>query len=262
MSDVIGVYDSGSGGLSVLKHLQQQFPHQDFIYLADTCHLPYGNKTSEQIYHYSRSICHWFKQQNVKLIVSACHTSSLIAVDSIARHIQTPIIGMARPLLRYLNHYHSKERVLMMATPTSVKSGCYPRMMESLNSRWLIDMMPCYDLVDIIESGNKDQIRNYLRRLFQNIDQSNIDVVVLGCTHYALIQLDIETYLGAGVICIDPATFIADAVRPYVTMNTETSLGSCRYVCTSSGGLNLGSFAFDYVAIDWGDELELATKIS
>ena len=122
-SGPIGIFDSGIGGLTVLRELQRLLPHENFIYFADTAHLPYGDKTPEQIQGYSRRIITWLQDDmNARLVVAACHTSSALALDQISPEFKVPVVGTIYPALQTILRDYPYSRLGIIATPASVKS--------------------------------------------------------------------------------------------------------------------------------------------
>lgn len=227
MKKTIGLYDSGVGGLSVLKEMIKSFPNEKFIYFADTAHLPYGNKSKKEILQYSRNISKWMeKEMRVDLIIAACNTSSALALDEISSEISTPIIGTITPILNYIHTDARIKKLGIIATQASINSGAYKKMIKSSGFSGKIISLACPEFVDIIENGiinSHDAINIIQNRLlpFHN----KIDSLIFGCTHYIFIQDIIKNILGENIVYIDPAQYIASELKGFIKAKpTEKSL--------------------------------------
>lgn len=218
----IGVYDSGMGGLTVLNVLRKVLPHEDFIYFADTINLPYGNKSPQQVINYSRNIINWYQNEmKAKVVISACHTSSALALEIINEEFQIPLIGTIRPLLPYILHDVSCRRIGVIATLASATSRAHETIFKMNGFTGDVISIPCPDFVPLIEAGKegsqliKDRAAEYLS-VFK---QENFDALLYGCTHYPLIKGIVEGLLPPGVKCIDPAEYIAKDVTAVLSEN-------------------------------------------
>lgn len=224
----IGVYDSGVGGLTVLKELMACLPGQDFIYFADTQHLPYGDKTPDQIKEYSKNIVAWFESvMNAKMVVAACNTSSAIALDGLTSEI--PVIGTIYPIL---DEIMESRTIGIIATAPSVKSKMHENIFIKNGFQGKVVYVACPDFVPLIEEGKIEgvEIEEAAKRYLSQFDGHNIDTLIYGCTHYPFIKSTIEKLL-PGIKYIDPANFIARAV---LKNNTEAAnMGSVKFYCSS-----------------------------
>lgn len=219
----IGVYDSGIGGLTVLSLLHKKFPHEDFIYFADTANVPYGPKTPEQITDFSRAIVEWMcNEMGVKLVVAACHTSSGIALEQLAPNYTVPLIGTMMPVanaVRANNALH--QRIGVIATQASVNRRAHEQVLRAHGFDGELVSIACPEFVPLIESGVIDEVALslYAREYLKPFYDQRLDTLIYGCTHYPLIADIIKAALPRTIHYIDPAEHIAREVDAYLSQN-------------------------------------------
>lgn len=201
----IGVFDSGIGGLSVLKHLLQLLPNERFIYLGDTARVPYGNKSAETIQLYSRQCAAFLLQHDVKMIVVACNTASALALDVLRRELTIPVLGVIEPASREAAAATQNGRIGVIGTRATIASNSYAHAIDAAAARRVVvHSQPCPLFVPLVEEGWLDMpatrlvAEEYLRPLIAN----HIDTLVLGCTHYPLLAPMLASML-PGVRLID-----------------------------------------------------------
>ena len=211
----IGVFDSGIGGLTVLRALVEDLPNEDFIYLGDTARLPYGTKTDEVIIRYSRENTEFLLAKGIKMLVVACNTSSAVALEAIARDTTIPVIGVIEPGARAVVKASRTGKIGVIATEATVASGAYTRTIQSLRPRAEIYTRACPLLVPLVEEGwtDNDVAERTVWYYLESLKQSGIDALLLGCTHYPLLVAMFERVLGPEVKIVDSATATAAAVR-------------------------------------------------
>jgi len=211
----IGVFDSGIGGLTVLRALVEELPNEDFIYLGDTARLPYGTKTDEVIIRYSRENTEFLLAKGIKMLVVACNTSSAVALEAIARDTTIPVIGVIEPGARAVVKASHTGKIGVIATEATVASGAYTRTIQSLRPRAEIYTRACPLLVPLVEEGwtDNDVAERTVWYYLESLKQSGIDALLLGCTHYPLLVAMFERVLGPEVKIVDSATATAAAVR-------------------------------------------------
>lgn len=208
----IGVFDSGVGGLTVLKALRQQLPHESFLYFGDTAHVPYGDRPPHEIQRLSRQILDWFVQQPIKMAVVACNTSSAVALDAVRNDYSIPILGVILPGAKAA--VKQGQRIGVIATPATVASDCYRKAILEINPAVEVFQMACPEFVPLIESNqmNHSQTRKIVWNRLQPLVEAGIDTLVYGCTHYPHLAAVIQSLLPSGIICVDPAVHMAVAV--------------------------------------------------
>ncbi len=235
----IGVFDSGSGGLTVLRVLQKQFPHESFVYYADTANLPYGTKSPAEIIAFTRAACQWLHTvAQVKMIVVACNTSSALALDAIEDEFSVPLVGTIYPLIHTLLTNHSYKNIGIIATPAAAQSKMHATVLKDHGFTGIIETIPCPDFVPLIEAPERDTaaIQKAAQIYLEPFYTKQLDTLIYGCTHYPLIADVIEPLLPPTMHYIDPAYAITDAVgailkeKKLYTTNRDT--GITQYYCT------------------------------
>ena len=214
MSAPIGVFDSGVGGLSVLRAIRQSHPEEDLLYLADQAHVPYGLRSLTEVRQFSEDITRYFLQYGVKLVVVACNTASAAALHHLRNTFpEIPFVGM-EPAVKPAAETTKSGVVGVLATPATFQGELYASVVERFANGVRILQDTCPGLVEQIERGNLDgrETLAILRQALDGMLEENIDTVVLGCTHYPFVIPQIETITGPQVRVIDPAPAIARQV--------------------------------------------------
>ncbi|MBR1385673.1 MAG: glutamate racemase [Bacilli bacterium] len=200
----IGLFDSGVGGLTVLKSFIKYHPSNEYFYYGDTLNVPYGEKTIDELYSYSKRIINYLKEKKVDIIVIACGTISSNLYDRLKEEIEIPIYSVLSELPEYVKNKGYK-KTLVMATNASINSHIFKRNLPSE-----VIEVKCPLLVPMIESNNynglDEVLSNYLK------DKEGIDSLVLGCTHYPLIRNEIEKMLDKNVDIIDLGEILAKKI--------------------------------------------------
>jgi glutamate racemase len=207
----IGVFDSGVGGLSVLRALRQQLPHEPILFLADQGHVPYGPRPLEQVRAFSEAITRYLLSQGAKLIVVACNTASAAALHSLRQGFpQVPFVGMEPAVKPAAEHTHTGV-VGVLATPATFQGALYASVVERFAQGVTLLAHTCPGLVAEIEAGHLDgrEARSILEDALRPMLAQGIDTVVLGCTHYPFVIPLIQEIAGPGVRVIDPAPAVA-----------------------------------------------------
>lgn len=211
----IGVFDSGVGGLSVLRAMRRELPHEEIIYLGDQAHIPYGPREKAQIRDFSRTVTHFLLAQGAKLVVVACNTASAAALHDLRREFSdVAFVGM-EPAVKPAAETTHTGKVGVLATPTTFAGELYASVVERFASGVTLFQDACPGLVEEIEKGNLDgqETRQILEKALAPMLAGGIDTVVMGCTHYPFVIPLIEDITGPDVRTIDPAPAIARQVR-------------------------------------------------
>jgi glutamate racemase len=211
----IGVFDSGIGGLTVLKALTDALPGEDFIYLGDTARLPYGTKSNEVIIRYSKENTEFLLAKGIKMLVVACNTSSAVALDAIASDTMVPVVGVIEPGARAAVKASRNGKIGVIGTEATIASGAYTRAIQRLGPHSEIYTRACPLLVPLAEEGwiDNEVAEQTVAFYLESLKQSGIDTILLGCTHYPLLRAMFARVLGAGVKIVDSATATAAEVR-------------------------------------------------
>lgn len=201
----IGVFDSGLGGISVLRELVALMPQENYIFYGDSKHAPYGTKTLEEVQALTCADAEYLINQGVKAIVVACNTATSAAIPILReKYTDIPVIGI-EPALKPAVLAKEHPRVLVMATPMTLREEKFKHLMEQFEEQAEIIPLPCPGLVEFVERGELDspELEKFLSELFAEYLKTPIDCVVLGCTHYPFVRGMIQTVLGENVLIFD-----------------------------------------------------------
>lgn len=209
----IGIFDSGVGGLTVLRELYRQLPKESILYFADTARLPYGDRSPQEILQYVREILVWMKTENVKMVIMACNTSSALALDIVREEFDIPILGVILPGARAA--VRQGKRIGVISTPATAASNAYRNAIQEIDTTAQVWQIGCPKFVPLIEQNRiydpytKEVARQYLQPLLEQ----NIDTLVYGCTHYRHLKPVFQEILPATVRLIDPASYVVKAAQ-------------------------------------------------
>lgn len=215
MSGAIGVFDSGVGGLTVFKALEQALPRESLVYLGDTARVPYGTKSRETVVRYAIEAAHFLRAQGVKLVVVACNTASSVALDAVERESGLPVIGVIRPGARRAVELSRNGNIGVIGTRATVSSGAYTTAIHVERADASVLAQACPLFVPLAEEGWTDDgiARQVAERYLGPFKQAGVDTLVLGCTHYPLLSGIIGSVMGPGVELVDSAESVAAEVR-------------------------------------------------
>jgi len=237
----IGIFDSGIGGLTVLKELQRVLPHEHFVYFADTANLPYGEKTPEQIIDYARRTLTWMEDGiGAKLVIAACHTSSATALDVVSKDFSVPVIGAIYPMVETIMQNHRDARIGIIATPTSVNSRTHENILLNSGFKGHIHSISCPRFVPLIESGHifGPELLRVSHEYLSAFEEHHLNALVYGCTHYPWIADTLQQILPNTVSFIDPAASIAakasQDLYKYKILNTLSNKAATDFYCSGS----------------------------
>lgn len=206
MQRPIGVFDSGVGGISVLRELVALMPNENFIFYGDSKNAPYGTKTLEEVRKLTLTDAEYLMTQNVKALVVACNTATSAAIHILREKYQKeiPVIGI-EPALKPAVSVKENPRVLVMATPMTLRETKFHNLMQKFQDQAEIIPLPCPGLVEFVERGelSGEALERFLKNLFAPYQERKVDAVVLGCTHYPLVRKTIQKILGSGVAVFD-----------------------------------------------------------
>lgn len=209
--DPIGIFDSGVGGLSVLRHLRAQLPAEHLLYVADQVHVPYGARSAAEIRQLSEAITRSLLAQRAKLIVVACNTASGAALSALRRRFPSvPFVGM-EPAVKPAATQTKSGKVGVLATTGTFESQRYDNLMTRFAGNVTVLEDPCLGLVELVEAGaiNTPDTRTLLQRCLAPMLATGVDTLVLGCTHYPFVMPLIRQIAGKAVSIIDPAPAVA-----------------------------------------------------
>ncbi|MGK7915091.1 MAG: glutamate racemase [Prochloraceae cyanobacterium] len=207
----IGIFDSGIGGVTVLRELYRQLPNESILYFADSARLPYGNRSREEILQFVREILSWMTQQGVKMVVMACNTSSALALDIVRSEFSLPILGLILPGARAA--VRAGKRIGVIATPATAASNAYRHAIQEIDSTAKVWQVGCPEFVPLIEQNRIQDAYTFevARQYLQPLLEQKIDTLIYGCTHYRHLATVLRKILPASIQIIDPAKYVVAA---------------------------------------------------
>jgi len=232
----IGVFDSGYGGLTVLKEIIQKLPQYDYLYVGDNARAPYGNRSFDTVYHYTLQCVEWFFQQGCSLVILACNTASAKALRTIQQNdlpLIAPdkrVLGVIRPTAEIIGNFSETNEVGILATNGTVVSESYPMEIAKFFPALKVYQEACPMWVPLIENnehlhhGADFFVKKNMHDLFEQ--GKNIDVVLMACTHYPLLKEKIEEYLPVGVKLVSQGEIVAESLADYLIRHPEIE-GRC-----------------------------------
>jgi glutamate racemase len=239
----VAVFDSGVGGLTVLHELLVNLPHEDYLYLGDTAHFPYGDRTTDELERFTLAIAEELLARRAKLLVVACNTATAAALPALrARMMQTTlgvdVIGVVQPEAVQAVTRTTTGRIGLLATPATVRSRAYERAVHDADPHVDLVSVACPDLAPIIQGGFPfdqrvvDTVRGYCEPLIE----ARVDTVILGCTHYPLVRPMLQRFLGRGVAIVTSGEALARQVEHALSSrdlaNPRTTEGDYRFLST------------------------------
>ncbi|NWF76327.1 MAG: glutamate racemase [Nitrospirae bacterium] len=203
----IGVFDSGIGGLTVLKEIINELPHENTIYLGDTARVPYGIRSPETVTRYSFENTKFLFSKDVKLLVIACNTASSISLDAIQKNTSIPVIGVIEPGAKTAVKTTKNKKIGVIGTEATIRSQAYTKAIKHLDSTIDVFNLACPLFVPLAEEGwTEGKIALLIaQKYLGGLKDKGIDTLVLGCTHYPLLKNVIADVMGKGVTLIDSA---------------------------------------------------------
>ena len=221
----IGVFDSGLGGLTVLKALQKKLPNESFIYIGDTAHVPYGNKSQTAILNYATTLSKFLVDiHKVKMIIVACNTVSAIAVKPLQKRFNVPVLDVLTPMKKLLLQHQNIQRIGVIGTYNTIQSKSYDKLLLTINADLQIFSQTCPLFVPIIEEGlETHRIAKLISKEYLDpLIQQNIQALILGCTHYPIMKKTISRCIPSEVKIIDSAEILSSYTKQYLNDQKAT----------------------------------------
>lgn len=223
----IGVFDSGLGGLTVVKEIKKVLPYEDIIYIGDTARVPYGTRSKETVIKFSMEVADFLLKKKVKCIVIACNTSSAYAGNYLKKKIKIPVFDVITPTLKESAKFSKKGKIGIIGTRGTIASGAYGVTYEQA----------CPLFVPFIEEGEDKSlalqiiVKKYLSSL-----KGRVDTLILGCTHYPIIEKMIKKEIGNGVLLVNPGSCVSKELKKYLirrdSLNPQIKKGVVKYFVT------------------------------
>lgn len=209
----IGIFDSGVGGLTVLRSLCRELPGERFVYFGDTARVPYGNKSKETIQRFSREIMEFLLKHDVKMVVVACNTASSLALPVLKEEYNIPVVGVIVPGVKEAVRVSLNGRIGVIGTTSTISSGSYEKALLKIAHVYKMFPESCPLFVPLVENGfiNDDVTRRVAERYLKGLKRKGIDTLILGCTHYPIIRAVIGRVM-KGVRLVDSPTAVAKEV--------------------------------------------------
>lgn len=203
----VGVFDSGVGGLTVAREISRQLPDENIVYFGDTARVPYGSKSQNTIIRFSEQIIRFLKTKQVKAIVIACNTASALALDAVQHEFDIPILGVVAPGARAAVEATRNRKVGVVGTDATVQSGMYTRVIHEMAPDITVIEKACPLFVPLVEEGFKEHVvtREVIEYYLESMRNTDIDAMILGCTHYPLLRSKIREYMGDKIQIVNPA---------------------------------------------------------
>lgn len=215
-TDPIGFFDSGIGGLTVAKALTLRLPAEDILYFGDTAHLPYGEKSKKAIINYSLKIADFFLEQRCKCILIACHTASAVAFEAIQNHVgsRAIIFNVIDPLVAYLSRQYLNQTIGIIGTKQTITSEIYQHKIREAAASIEVVARATPILAYLIEENfkNRSIIKAVLAEYLKHDALKNMSALIMACTHYPLVQKEIQEYVGPNIQVIDSSPIVAETV--------------------------------------------------
>ena len=231
----IGVFDSGVGGLTVVREIIRQLPDENIVYFGDTARVQYGSKSKNTIIRFSEQIIRFLKTKQVKAIVIACNTASALALDAVRDEFDVPILGVVIPGARAAVVATTNGKVGVVGTEATVQSGMYTKVIQEMNPEIEVIEKACPLFVPLVEEGFKEHhvTQEVIDYYLDSMKKTDIDAMILGCTHYPLLRSKIRAYMGEKIQIVNPAYETAMDLRKLLIEkdmeNDGTATAASRY---------------------------------
>ena len=219
----IGVIDSGVGGLTVAKAIMELLPNEEIIYIGDTARCPYGPRGVKEVRNFTWQLAQKLEELNVKMLVIACNTATAAALESLQKHMPFPVVGVINPGARAAIKNTKQNEIVVLATEGTVKSGAYEVALKSLSTKAHIYPLACPTFVPLVESGEYEGQFSYdlVKEGLKPLEGERFDTVILGCTHYPILQKQIEAAVGEHVTVLSSAEETAKDVESILRFNNQ-----------------------------------------
>ncbi len=226
----IGIFDSGIGGLSVLHEAYHRLPEQDYIFYADTDHVPYGKRDPKEILEYSRESAKFLMEQGVDAIVIACNTATSVAVRILRQEMSLPIIGM-EPAVKPAVENTDQRRVLVMATPVTLTESKLQNLIQRVDENHRVDLLPMPELVGFAETERFEtpEVLDYLTKQFATVHPEDYAALVLGCTHFNYFKNLYRNFFPADTALVDGNQGTVRYLAKLLSLDAEEDAGEVRF---------------------------------
>ena len=207
----IGIFDSGIGGLTVVRAVRRMMPNESIIYFGDTARVPYGNKSPETVQEYSLQIAEFLIKNNAKIIIVACNTATALALNVLQKNIDLPVIGVVKPGVEAALKTSNNKRIGVIGTIATITSEVYRKELENIDKKVTVTSQACPLFVPLAEEGwiKTEATKLIAEEYLEKITKAHVDTLILGCTHYPLLTDVIKEILTEKVTIVDSAHAMA-----------------------------------------------------
>lgn len=233
---MIGVFDSGIGGLTVVRAVKRHVPDYDILYFGDTARTPYGTKSPETVIQYAIEDAEFLLQKGAQMLVVACNTASSIATDTLKERFDVPILEVISPAVNMAVSNPKRARVGIIGTRATVNSRVYEDKIKAIRPEMKVYGQPCPLLVPLVEEGwlKKGETRKIVKKYLHPLKLKQIDILILGCTHYPLLKEIIQAKIGKRVKVIDSSEALSASVMEFLRYNPDVESrlkkdGTCQF---------------------------------
>ncbi|MDP4171472.1 MAG: glutamate racemase [Bacillota bacterium] len=251
MKQPIGVIDSGVGGLTVAKEIMRQLPNEKILYLGDTARCPYGPRSIQEVKKFTWQMTEFLLKKNIKMLVIACNTATAAVLEEIKKDLPIPVLGVINPGARAAIKKTENNRVAIIGTVGTVKSAAYEKALKALNNKVVVTSLACPKFVPLVESGEYDGVlaEKMVSESLKPLLNQKLDTLVLGCTHYPLLEPLIKDYMGEKVSVIssgdETAREISTILQYKGMLNESEDEPEHEFYATGSKGI------FSKIASQW-----------
>lgn len=229
----IGMFDSGIGGLTVMREVEKRLPQEKIIYFGDTARHPYGEKSPENILRYAIENSVYLMDHNIKMLIIACNTASAVSVDKLQKIFNIPVLGVIGPGAERAVQVSKNGKIAVLATKATIQSGSYQTQIKGLLQGAEVTAIPCPLLAQLVEEGMQEHpatkliLQDYLKPLVN----SGVDTILLGCTHYPALKALIQEEVGPNIEIVDSATTLAEKAAEILSLHSlgASSSGEHQY---------------------------------
>ena len=251
MNAPIGVIDSGVGGLTVAKQMMKVLPNETIYYIGDTARCPYGPRNRHEVLHFTWQMAKALEKKHIKMLVIACNTATAVALDSLQKKMSIPVIGVINAGARAAEKKTKRNEIVVLATEGTIKSGAYENALLSLSTKAKIIPLACPTFVPLVESGEYEGkfAFDLVSKGLKPLANKRFDTVILGCTHYPIIQHYIEEVVGPNVFVLSSAEETAKEVKELLEYDNKlnTSKEQPHHVFYTTGSVPI----FKSIATNW-----------
>jgi glutamate racemase len=246
-TDPIAIFDSGVGGLSIAQCINHRLPNENLLYVADTLHAPYGDKTAEFIQQRVNEIAYWFIERNAKAIVVACNTATVNAIDQLRKNISIPVIGV-EPAIKPAVNLSKNKKVAILVTKATAENQRFLTLVAQYSHNSEVIIQPCPGLVEVIEQDKKNspECELLLSKYLQPLLDKGVDTIVLGCTHYPLVKGIINKICGENVIIMETALPVTEQLQRQLALhnliNPSDKIGTTRFYSSKHSDMQQALF--------------------